>query len=49
MLLEDAFGSDFFGFVVAFFYAEVVLAGELVVGVVGILVFFGFEIADAFS
>ena len=49
VLLEDSFGADVFGFVVAFVDSEVVLSGELVFAVVGVLVFFGFEIADALS
>lgn len=49
MLLEDSFGADVFGFVVAFVYAEVVLAGELVFAVVGVFVLFGFDIADALA
>lgn len=49
MLLEDLLGPDALGLVVAFFDTEVVLPGELVVGVVGILVVLGFEIADAIA
>ena len=49
VLLEDSFGADVFGFVVAFVDSEVVLARELVFAVVGVLVFFGLEIADALS
>ena len=49
VLFEDAFGADVFGVVVAFVDSEVVLPGELGVGVVGVFVFLGFEIADAFA
>lgn len=49
VLLEDFLGADVFGFVVAFVDSDVVLSGELVFAVVGVLVFFGFQIADALS
>ena len=49
VVLEDLFCPDVFGFVVAFFDAEVVLPGELVGAVVGVFVVFGFEVADAIA
>lgn len=49
VLFEDSFRADVFGFVVVFVDTEVVLAGELAVGVVCVFVFFGFEIANALT
>lgn len=46
---EHLLAADVLGLVVAFVDAEVVLAGELVFGVVAVLVFLDFEVADALA